>query len=662
MIEAFYTPELEVPDKNGVLRKNGERLILRTPFALKDAVKALPGARWAPKPLGVWHVPATVETAGAVYALIQRRGIPLDADEHTLRLMDRSVRSKEAQAFKTAEDLAEIPGRYCQCDEATRERVDAAVIAADEMTQGMCRSDFGGCGFARATWMHQRQAFHSMHPREGCGLFMDMGTGKSKPIIALAEADEVDRMVIVAPERPLKIWPKQFRLHAERDWVVINHGGYYKAGPRKGQPKFTASMKERIAEAERQLEVAELTGRPFCLVVNYAAAWQEPIRKWLLHPPWEQPNEKPWGVGVVDEGHAIKSPGGKWSNFCADLGKRCARRIDATGTPMPHSEPDIYGQARFLDPGIFGTSFKRFRDHYFEMGGFENRQIQGFKSEGTEAEFLRKLGELGFFVDAKDEDPITFELGKEALGHYKTMAEEYIADVGSEDENDPVIARNTLAQMVRLSQITSGHLPVGTRCLCTQASNGDQTGNGDLRGLGIPDLDCPKCHGTGISGTQVVEIDDTKERQLEELLDSIAIQEKVVVFGRFVHDLDVIQRVAEKQGRRYKEVSGRRADGLDNDGVMVEDCDVVGVQLQAGGTGVDMTRARYCIYYSLSFSLGDFLQTKARVHRPGQTRTTFYYYLTAESTIDQVILRALLHRDDVVKSVIRAARGGELVA
>jgi hypothetical protein len=958
----------------------GDRLILYTPFALKDKVKKLPGALWAPAPIKVWHVPATVETAGAIYRMASEGGIAMDCDPATLELMDRYQRSDAAQANKTAAELPEIPGRYCECSEATRQAVERRVQAAEDDEQGMCLQIHGGCGRSKGTWLHQRQAFWFAEPRDGTGLGMDMGemphrtpvltpdgwvpigtlevgdevigsdgkahrvtvitelegrplvrvvlkdgaevecsathrwtvrthdgrwqtatsqgiadslaapgrrslttlpalapvefcklngdlpldpyvlgvlladgsftrccvgagreaarftsgkphvvkrlevalpvgvhaatdsdgvhhhlrpaelvrpavhelglcgvrsadkfipsrylrasiqerqellrglmdcdgtadgrsygttssrlaedvselarslggagsvkayqrkkciiyavrlglfdapthrhhsrriirveatdrrepmrcigvdaedelyvtdgyvltrnTGKSKVLIALAEQHEAQRMIILAPERPLKVWPKQFRIHGLRDWIVSNHGGYYKAGPRKGKPKFQCSMRDRITQAEENLRRAEQTGQPFCMVVNYASAWQEPMRSWLLQPPWmdkaiDRVNRKAWDIAAIDEGHFIKAAGGKWSMFAAELGQRSNRRYDLTGTPMPHSEPDIYAQGRFLDPGVFGTSFKRFRDHYFEMGGFEGRAVQGFKDEDTETEFLRKLGSMFFFVAAEDVldlpasldlEPIVFPLGAKARAHYEEMADDYIAQIGDKDDNDPVVARNTLAQMVRLSQITSGHLPVGVHCnTCSE----------------IPDMDCKECGGTGISGQQIIEVDDTKAKELEEALNGLPLKEKVVVFGRFIHDLNVIQRAAETQGRRYREVSGRRSDGLDDDGMMVEDVDVIGVQLQAGGTGVDMTRARYAIYYSLDFNLGNYKQTKARVHRPGQKRETFYLYLTAEGTIDEIILNALLKRDDVIKSVIKAARTGELTA
>jgi len=70
-----------------------------------------------------------------------------------------------------------------------------------------------------------------------------------------------------------------------------------------------------------------------------------------------------------------------------------------------------------------------------------------------------------------------------------------------------------------------------------------------------------------------------------------------------------------------------------------------------------MTRSHYAIYYSIGFSLGDFLQSKARLHRPGQRRTTEFIFLAAANTVDEQILRALAARQDLVESVLAQTIG-----
>jgi SNF2 family DNA or RNA helicase len=56
--------------------------------------------------------------------------------------------------------------------------------------------------------------------------------------------------------------------------------------------------------------------------------------------------------------------------------------------------------------------------------------------------------------------------------------------------------------------------------------------------------------------------------------------------------------------------------------------------MQAGSEGISLVRARYAVYYSTGFSLGLYLQSRARLHRPGQTRPVVYYHLVVRDTVD----------------------------
>ena len=80
--------------------------------------------------------------------------------------------------------------------------------------------------------------------------------------------------------------------------------------------------------------------------------------------------------------HNCKAPGGVMSRFVATLARRVPLRVGLTGTPMPHSPLDVYGQYRILDPEIFGTSYRRFMYEYAitkPMQGFE--MIVGYKNQ-----------------------------------------------------------------------------------------------------------------------------------------------------------------------------------------------------------------------------------------------------------------------------------------
>jgi len=80
---------------------------------------------------------------------------------------------------------------------------------------------------------------------------------------------------------------------------------------------------------------------------------------------------------------------------------------------------------------------------------------------------------------------------------------------------------------------------------------------------------------------------------------------------------------------------------------------VLAVQIQAGGIGVNLTRARYSVFYSLGYSLGDYEQALARVHRPGQTRKCTHVHLISKGTVDEHVYKALQDKADVVEYILR---------
>ena len=102
-------------------------------------------------------------------------------------------------------------------------------------------------------------------------------------------------------------------------------------------------------------------------------------------------------------------------------------------------------------------------------------------------------------------------------------------------------------------------------------------------------------------------------------------------------------------------MGGGAGDGM-NGPRMAEHVTLLGCQLQAGGVGIDLTRAAHAVYLSLDFKLADYAQSRARVHRPGQTRPVVYHHLLARDTIDWAIWGALRKREEIVDAVIASIR------
>ena len=373
----------------------------------------------------------------------------------------------------------------------------------------------------------------------------------------------------------------------------------HSAAPWNVLPLAHGSVKDKQAQAEAALLKSERAA----VIINYESVWREPFGSWARAQKWD--------LLVMDESHRCKSPGGVASRYLSRLSDRVPRRLALTGTPMPHSPLDIYAQYRALDKSIYGTSFFRFKARYAVMGGWSNAEVVGYQYQ---QELQRKFYSIAYRVEAADVldlPPLLTvtrmcELGPQARKLYRTLERDFIADL----EEGRITAVNALSQLLRLQQVTSGYA---------------RTEDG---------LD--------------VEVDTTKAELLADLLEDMG-KEPVVVFARFKHDLKVVHRVARRLGRPSYEISGARKElSLWNDGG-----GVLAVQIQSGGLGIDLTKARYAVYYSLGFSLGDYLQSMARLHRQGQQRPVEIIHLVAVHTVDEKVMAALAAREQIVESIMK---------
>lgn len=325
---------------------------------------------------------------------------------------------------------------------------------------------------------------------------------------------------------------------------------------------------------------------------------------------------------LVHNCHRAKSPGGRFSMYLSKLGKMAKKRLALSGTPIPHSPLDSYGQWRFLDPAIYGTNYTRFRSRFAIMGGFGNYQVVGWQNRD---EYKRRYDLICYSVKSSDVQDlpetqhisIPVELSDAEMNLYRQLNRELVAEV----QAGTVTVANALTKLLRLSQITGGN--VGT----------DQK--------------------------ELQQVGTSKRDALDDLVESVPSEEPVVVFTRFVADIDAVKIVAKNHERRCYEITGH-AKELEQWLSEIEACKVAGgrampiiaVNIQSGGLGIDLTAAHICVYFSLGYSLGDYTQSLKRTHRPGQTRRVLYYHLLASGTVDDEIMRALENKQDVIEAMI----------
>jgi SNF2 family DNA or RNA helicase len=283
----------------------------------------------------------------------------------------------------------------------------------------------------------------------------------------------------------------------------------------------------------------------------------------------------------------------------------------------------VYAQYRFLDKKIYGTSFTAFRARYAVLQQIGHhigaKKVIGFQNQ---EELQNKFFQIAFHcktedvVDLPEEVDVVrpVEICKSARAIYNQLKKEFVADVGS----GIVTAGNALTRLLRLQQITSGYLQ--------EDANIETATPGKL-----------------------VQVDDAKQSMLLDVMEDLADDEPIIVFCRFAKDLDAVHEVTRSLGRASLELSGRVNQLKEwQDGI----AQVLAVQIQSGSVGIDLTRSRYAIYYSLGFSLGDYLQSRRRISRPGQKRSTTNIHLIATKTVDEQVYQALQAREDVVNAIL----------
>lgn len=449
-----------------------------------------------------------------------------------------------------------------------------------------------------ALWPHQQEAIAFVErlwraDRPGAMLAMAMGAGKSRVAIELIQRNNLYPALILAPKSVVSVWPEQFARYG-------NPQGHFTILPLEGPLiRRAATLSQAFARARAR----DGQPAPIIAITNYDGAWKGSLRDTIL--------AQRWACVIADESHRLQSPGGRQSWFAKELAKRARYRLALTGTPLSSSPLSIYAQYRFLDPSVFGTSFVRFRGRYAVMGGYGRYQVLGYQNLD---DLSRRMYSIAHRADASvldllppTDERLECDLEPEARRIYRELEHDFVADL----ERGTITVTNALTKLLRLQQIAGG-------------SVGDD--DGALR-----------------------QVSSAKAGALADALDALAAAEPVVVFCRFRADLDVVHAIAAKQGRITLELSGRvnqlaewQAGGSP----------VLAVQVQAGGLGVDLTRARYCIFYSLGFSLAEYEQARARLHRPGQTRHVIYVHLVVRGTVDQHLYRALAAKGDVVRAVL----------
>jgi len=460
-------------------------------------------------------------------------------------------------------------------------------------------------------YAHQETALEKSWDKIEYGYFMEMGTGKSKVLVdnmaMLYDKGKINGALIIAPKGVYNNW-----YTSEIPTHLSNHI----------KPKVVLWTSNISKEKEKEYKSLFEIGYDLHILIMNVEAFSTKKGSEFAYKFLKSHNT----IMAVDESTTIKTPTAKRTKTILMLGQYAKYRRILTGSPVTKSPLDLYSQCTFLNEELLGhASFYSFRNRYAHMinKNFGGRRVQIVSSYQRLDELEEILKEFSYRVLKEDcldlPEKIyikrNIQLTDEQEKAYSTMKSAALALLKGKMATAP----HVLTQMMRLHQITCGHL-----------KNDDGT------------------------------ITKLKNNRLDELLDLLdEIEGKAIIWANYVHDIEEITTAVKKKYGENSIVqyygaidSKTRQDGINKFQNVNSPVKFFIGNPQTGGYGITLTAANTVIYYSNGYDLEKRLQSEDRAHRIGQKKSVTYVDLIAEKTIDEKIVKALRKKINIASEVM----------
>ena len=465
--------------------------------------------------------------------------------------------------------------------------------------------------FKTKPYAHQLTALEKSWDKSEYGYFMEMGTGKSKVLVdnmaMLYDKGKINGALIVAPKGVYNNWftqeiPIHLSSHIQPTMVL------WTASTSKTKDKEYQSLFETGHDLHILIMNVEALSTKKGL--DFAAKFLRSHTTML----------------AVDESTTIKNPTAKRTKSILQLGKQAEYRRILTGSPVTKSPLDLYTQCNFLNEFLLGfDSFYAFRNRYAHMiernfGGRRVQLVGSYKrldelADNIKAFSYRVLKEDCLDLPDKIYTKREIELTEEQSKAYATMKSAALALLKGKMATAP----HVLTQMMRLHQITCGHL-----------KNDDGT---------------------------ITKIKNNRMKELLSLLEEV--EGKVIIWANYIYDIEnIVKNISEEYGedsivQYYGAISSQdRADAIKKFQDPNSNARFFVGNPQTAGYGITLTAANNVIYYSNGYDLEKRLQSEDRAHRIGQKKSVTYIDLIAPKTVDEKIVKALRKKMNIANEIM----------
>lgn len=489
---------------------------------------------------------------------------------------------------------------------------------------------------------HQRAdvAFLS-HVKRGI-LANDLGVGKTRSAIStlmrLHETGEkVFPALVVCPNSTKRGWGREF----EEVWpglkVVVVDGSMTQRRKQLAEPAHVYVMNwEAIAGHSRLMSYGSITLKR----CEKCGGNNPKVTATTCEVHIKELNEMDFKVIIGDEIHRIMDPKTKTSRAFKAATGDAEFRIGMTATPIANDVSNIFSVLNWLHPEAY-PSKTAFIDRYCEtmpqewgpsiiIGIKENRKQEFYNGLDP---FMRRMTKdviLPFLPPIIREQREVI-LGKKQLDAYNAMRKSMISEI---DTGIAVVATTPLQKATRLQQFATSYA--------------------EIEYMEVPDPQTNEMMEKAI--VKLSEPSATLDAFMTDLDDFEG--ESVIVFAQSKQLLYLLAKRMDKAGISYGMITGdqnteERQHHMD--AFQAGQIPFILVTVQAGGTGITLTKASTMVYIQRPFSLINNEQSEGRGHRIGSEIHEFIRIIdyVAVGTVQEKVLEILESKNGNLQEILR---------
>lgn len=473
------------------------------------------------------------------------------------------------------------------------EDLTSCLSAKDRLYGIKPESDFS---FKTKPLPHQIEAFNYGLKRHQLLLCDEQGLGKTKESIdiTVSKKAELNKVLVVCGVNSVRFnWAQEISIHSNEKSIILGNEN------------------DVLADLERWLNDDTYFG-----IINI-----EKLRKTeIISKISEYIKSQKIGGVIVDEVHKIKNPKTQQGKAVANNLRDAKFKIGLTGTPITNNPLDLWNILNWL--GATRDNYFAFRNKYVILGGWEGKQVMGFKNLNNLNADLQQIMLRRTKNDVIDLPPKIYkneyiELSAQEKKEYKEQLNHISMIIKKiEDENGDIKEKevpNILGLLIRLREATSG-----------------------------------------INSSVKSKIERLVELYTEEYL---PLKHKIIVFTNFTETVkDVVDSLAEYNplfvtGNVPLEERQQKVNLFQSS---PEHNIIVGT-IGAMGTGLTLNKASAVIFIDKSYSYADNLQAEDRAHRIGTEHSVNIISLIAKNTIDENIESILANKKEYFDKTVNTS-------